>query len=73
MSEITLSQRTLQLPQQHPRLFLAVSAMVWWLLYQSLAPASEALVAALPVNRASHFGGARGSSSCTTRRRCCCC
>jgi uncharacterized membrane protein YraQ (UPF0718 family) len=58
MSEITLSQRTLQLPQQHPRLFLAVSAMVWWLLYQSLAPASEALVAALPVNRASHFGGA---------------
>jgi uncharacterized protein len=58
MTEMTLSQRTLQLPQRHPRLFLAVAAGVWWLLYQSLAPASEALVAALPVDRASHFGGA---------------
>jgi uncharacterized membrane protein YraQ (UPF0718 family) len=34
------------------------AAVVWSLLYQSLAPASEALVAALAVDRASHLGGA---------------
>jgi len=58
MSEMTLSQRTLQLPHQYPRGFLLVAAVAWWLLYQSLTPASEALVAALPVDRASHLGGA---------------
>ena len=49
---------TLRTPQRHPRLFLAVAAVVWFLLYQALAPASEALVAALPVARSSHLGGA---------------
>jgi uncharacterized protein len=58
MTTLTLSQRTLQLPRQHPRSFLVVAAVVWWLLYQSLIPASEALVAALPVDRGSHLGGA---------------
>jgi hypothetical protein len=58
MTSMTLSQRTLQLPRQHPRVFLALAALLWWLLYQSLIPASEALVAALPVDRASHLGGA---------------
>lgn len=58
MTTLTLSQRTLQLPRQHPRSFLLVAAVVWWLLYQSLIPASEALVAALPVDRSSHLGGA---------------
>jgi len=58
MTELTLSQRTLSLPHQYPRAFLLVAAVVWWLLYQSLAPASEALVAALPVDRESHLGGA---------------
>jgi hypothetical protein len=58
MSDLTLSRRTLRLPQQFPRAFLLVAAGVWWLLYQSLVPASEALVAALPVDRASHLGGA---------------
>ena len=58
MSTLTLSQRTLQLPRQHPRSFLLVAAVAWWLLYQSLIPASEALVAALPVDRDSHLGGA---------------
>ena len=58
MSELTLSQRTLQLPRIYPRAFLLVAATVWWLLYRALAPASEALVAALPVDRASHLGGA---------------
>ncbi|WP_341893593.1 permease, partial [Variovorax sp. YR752] len=58
MTTLTLSQRTLQLPRQHPRSFLVVAAVLWWLLYQSLIPASEALVAALPVDRDSHLGGA---------------
>ncbi len=58
MTTLTLSQRTLQLPRQHPRSFLLVAAVVWWLLYQSLIPAAEALVAALPVDRSSHLGGA---------------
>ena len=50
--------QTLNLPHRHPATFLLVAALVWWLLYQSLVPASEALVAALPVDRASHLGGA---------------
>ena len=58
MTELTLSQRTLQLPRQHPRAFLLLAALAWWALYQSLAAASEALVAALPVDRDSHLGGA---------------
>jgi hypothetical protein len=58
MSTLTLSQRTLQMPRQHPRLFLWVAAVLWWALYQSLIPASETLVAALPVDRDSHLGGA---------------
>lgn len=58
MTQLTLSRRTLALPRQHPRVFLALAALGWWLLYQALAPASEALVAALPVERTSHLGGA---------------
>ncbi len=48
----------LQLPQRHPRGFLALAAMIWLGLYLSLAPASEAIVAALPIDRASHLGAA---------------
>jgi len=58
MSTQTLSQRSLQLPRQHPRIFLPVAAILWLALYQSLIPASEALVAALPVDRNSALGGA---------------
>jgi uncharacterized protein len=58
MTTQSLAQRTLQLPRQHPRSFLLVAAAVWWLTYQSLIPASEALVATLPVDRGSHLGGA---------------
>jgi uncharacterized membrane protein YraQ (UPF0718 family) len=58
MTTLTLSQRTLQLPRQHPKRFLLVAAIFWWALYQSLIPASEALVAALPVDRTSALGGA---------------
>lgn len=42
----------------HPRTFLALASVVWAALYAALIPASEALVAALPVDRASHLGGA---------------
>lgn len=45
-------------PSQQPILFLVVAAAIWFALYQSLTPASEALVAALPVARDSHLGGA---------------
>ncbi len=43
---------------RQPLLFLGVAAVLWWLVYQSLMPASEAAVAALPVARSSHLGGA---------------
>ena len=45
-------------PEHHPRAFLALAAVSWVALYAALIPASEALVAALPVDRASHLGGA---------------
>ncbi|MCD6707799.1 MAG: permease [Thiobacillus sp.] len=45
-------------PGRQPILFLVVAAAIWFALYQSLIPASEALVAALPVARDSHLGGA---------------
>ena len=38
--------------------FLALAAALWWGLYQSLIPVSEALVAALPVERQSRLGSA---------------
>ncbi len=55
---LSLSARTLRLPGQHPRVFLALAAALWGGLYGSLLPASEALVARLPVDRQSHLGGA---------------
>jgi len=58
MTTLSLSERTQRLPRQHPRAFMVVAALLWWALYQSLAPVSEALVAALPVDRQSHLGGA---------------
>ena len=45
-------------PERNPRLFLAVAASVWFGLYEALIPASEALVATLPVDRNSHLGSA---------------
>jgi hypothetical protein len=45
-------------PGQQPLLFLLLAAAAWFGLYQTLMPASEALVAALPVERDSHLGGA---------------
>jgi uncharacterized protein len=58
MSTLTLSQRTRQLPRRYPKPFLFAAALVWFVLYQALNPASEALVAALPVDRDSPLGGA---------------
>ena len=45
-------------PNQQPLLFLLLGAAAWFSLYQTLNPAAEALVAALPVARDSHLGGA---------------
>jgi len=45
-------------PAAQPWLFLPLAVAVWFALYQTLIPFSEALVAALPVDRASHLGGA---------------
>ena len=45
-------------PLRQPIGFLILAAMVWWVLYQTLNPASEWLVSALPVDRESHLGGA---------------
>jgi len=53
-----LTELALNLPRRSPRAFLLVAALVWWGVYLSLVPASEALVAALPVARDSHLGGA---------------
>lgn len=58
MNTLSLTERTLQLPRLHPKLFLLVAAILWWALYQALIPASEALVAGLPVDRNSALGGA---------------
>ena len=58
MTELSLSQRTVQLPRQYPRAFLLFVGIAWLALYQLLGPASEAIVSALPVDRASHLGGA---------------
>ncbi len=45
-------------PTRQPLAFLVLAAMAWFALYQTLLPASEALVTLLPVERDSHLGGA---------------
>ena len=55
---LTRAQRTLQRPWHHPKSFLAVAALAWWTLYRALAPASEALVSLLPVDRQGPLGSA---------------
>ena len=51
-------ERSMTWIRGNPRIFLLMSVLVWLALYQALIPASEALVAALPVDRDSHLGGA---------------
>jgi uncharacterized protein len=53
-----MSELALKLPRQNPRTFLVLASLAWLALYLVLAPASEALVEALPVDPASRFGGA---------------
>jgi uncharacterized membrane protein YraQ (UPF0718 family) len=45
-------------PAAQPWLFLPLVVALWFALYQTLIPFSEALVALLPVDRDSHLGGA---------------
>ena len=54
----TLASTLARWPRQQPTVFLLFAAALWWGLYQSLLPVSEALVAVLPVDRRSHLGGA---------------
>jgi hypothetical protein len=56
MNTLSLTQKSW--PMRHPLVFLIVATILWFALYQMLIPTSEALVAALPVDRASHLGGA---------------
>lgn len=45
-------------PNSQPAVFLVTAAFLWFAIYQTLIPASEAVVNWLPVERASHLGGA---------------
>ncbi len=45
-------------PARQPLFFLLLASALWFVLYQALVPAADALVAALPVARDSHLGGA---------------
>ena len=56
MSTLPVPQKSWLLRQ--PIAFLVLAATAWFGLYQLLNPISEALVGALPVDRASHLGGA---------------
>jgi len=53
-----MTELALTLPRRSPRVFLLLAALAWFALYQTLAAASEALAAVLPVDPASHLGGA---------------
>ena len=53
-----MTELTLNLPRRNPRAFLLLAAIAWLALYQVLQPAARALVAALPIDPASHLGGA---------------
>ena len=58
MIDLTLVQRTRQLPRLHPRPFLLIAGLIVWGLFESLAPVSEAIVGALPVDPKSKLGSA---------------
>jgi uncharacterized protein len=44
--------------QKQPLPFLFIAGAIWFGLYLLLIPLSESLVAALPIDRNSHLGGA---------------
>lgn len=47
-----------RLQQRNPKLFLILSAITWWAIYQTLIPFSKTLVSVTHVVQASHLGGA---------------
>ena len=53
-----MRERWQEWPQRSPKSFLLLGTIIWFVLYESLLPASEALVMRLPVDRESHLGGA---------------
>jgi uncharacterized membrane protein YraQ (UPF0718 family) len=54
----TLTIQLKRWPSNQPFLFLALALLVWFGLYETLIPLSEAFVAALPVDRGSRLGSA---------------
>lgn len=52
----TLTNNLIRWPKRQPLVFLLTAAALWWGLYPLLIPFSEAMVAALPVDRASQLG-----------------
>jgi len=56
MSESTLDLATPRL--RHPRLSVAIAAVIWLALYEVLEPLSHILVNALPINHEGHLAGA---------------
>jgi len=56
MNTFSISQKSW--PLRQPLAFLVLAAIVWFALYQMLNPGAEALVAAMPVDRNGHLGGA---------------
>ena len=53
-----MSELVTSLPRRNPRAFLLLAVAFWLAVYQLLAPVSEALVQSLPLDPASHLGGA---------------
>jgi uncharacterized membrane protein YraQ (UPF0718 family) len=53
-----MKSRSIAWSHAHPRMLLSLAALTWLALYQALIPASEALVASLPVERSSRSGAA---------------
>jgi len=53
-----IASRLKRWPLEQPLFFLPLAGALWFALYQSLTPASEVLVASLPVSRDSHLGDA---------------
>ena len=58
LASLWLRRPDMKLSRHRPRTFLMLAALGVALLYGALMPASEALVALLPVDRASRLGGA---------------
>jgi uncharacterized membrane protein YraQ (UPF0718 family) len=56
--ETKMMNRSMNWVRGSPRYLLLILALTWLAAYQVLIPVSEALVAAMPVERNSHLGGA---------------